>query len=241
MVNFVIYEDNKKLTEMYADIVRQAMCQYDHLYHIYKYSKYSPDLVETMSKHDGYNVYILDIEVPGKSGLDLAREIRNSNDVDSQLIVVTAHKELLENTFSNRSLVLNFISKFDNCEENLLSAIRQAYLNASKHKSFPFKTEGLTCTIPYQDILFFEMDNETGLVSMYTANDSYTIRKPIVQIFKELDDPRFMKTHKSCIVNVQNIREVDFVNRIIYFKGKKNTDLFSRNYKKELLSRMIKK
>ena len=56
---------------------------------------------------------------------------------------------------------------------------------------------------------------------------------------KELNDPRFMKTHKSCIVNLYNIDHVDLGNLIIFFNNKEQTSLFSRNYKKELQDRIM--
>ena len=239
MVNFVIYEDKETIRNKYVKIINKFMGNNDTAYRIYQYGNYSASLKSFVKNNTGNNIYILDIEVPGKSGLDLAREIRLTGDFESQLLVVTAHKELLENTFINRSLVLNFISKYDNCEENLLMALVAAYTNLTRHKAFVFKTDGELYRIPYDDIYYFETDMELGCINLYTKTESLPVKKTISSILSELDDNRFMKTHKSCIVNLYNIEKVNLSELIIYFSNGKKTNLLSRNYKKELQERMM--
>ena len=114
MVNFIIYEDKDYIRKEYESIIHKLMGENDAAYRIYQFASYNNQVNSFIKSNSGLNIFILDIEVPGKSGLDLAREIRASGDMESQLIIVTAHKEMLENTFLNRSLVLNFVSKFDN-------------------------------------------------------------------------------------------------------------------------------
>lgn len=240
MVNFIIYEDREIIRKNYIKVIHKFMGKNDASYKIHQFSTYNNDVKKFIKDNIGHNIYILDIEVPGKSGLDLAREIRAIGDSDSQLIIVTAHKEMLENTFTNRSLILNFVSKFDNCEENLFSALTDAYINITRYKSYVFKHDGELYRIPYDDILFFEIDPYCGRVRIVTKSKSFVVKKTISGILEELNDPRFMKTHKSCIVNLYNIEKVDLSNLVISFYGNKNTDLLSRNYKKELQERLVK-
>lgn len=240
MVNFVIYEDNEMIRKNYVKVIHKFMGKSDVLYKTYQFSSYDNNVKSFIKDNVGHNIYILDIEVPGKSGLDLAREIRASGDAESQLIIVTAHKELLDNTFSNRSLVLNFVSKYDNCEEHLLSALTNAYTMATRYKSYVFKNEGELYRIPYDDILFFETEPRYGKVKIVTKNQQFSLKKTISSILEELNDPRFMKTHKSCIINLYNIEKIDLIDLVIYFNNSVETALLSRNYKKELQSRLIK-
>lgn len=239
MINFIIYEDKEVIRKKYINIINKFMCGNDVSYKIHQYERYSKLLKEFITNNTGNNIYILDIEVPGKSGLDLAREIRMAGDYDSQLLVVTGHKELLENNFVNRSLVLNFISKYDNCEENLLRALTDAYINQTKYKAFVFKSDGELYRIPYDDIYYFETSTENGCVNIHTKTRILVVKKTISSILNNLGDHRFMKTHKSCIVNLYNIEKVNLTNLIIYFPNNQKTNLLSRNYKRELQERII--
>ena len=110
MVNFVIYEDEKKYREKYVSIIVKMMGERNENYSIIELSEYNSKVRRTMNLV-GKKVYILDIEVPGKSGLDLAREIRSNGDWESQIIVVTNHEGLQQTTFTSRLLTLDFISK----------------------------------------------------------------------------------------------------------------------------------
>lgn len=240
MINFVIYEDKEAVRNKYVKVIHKFMGKNDLAYKIHQFSAYSSKVKSFIRENIGHNIYILDIEVPGKSGLDLAREIRAIGDIDSQLLIVTAHRELLENNFINRSLILNFVSKYDNCEENLLLALTDSYINATRHKAYVFKHEGDLYRIPYDDILFFEIDPEYGHVNIVTKSKNFIVKKTIISILNELEDQRFMKTHKSCIVNLYNIEKIDLSELIIYFSGGKKTDLLSRNYKKELQEKLLK-
>jgi len=240
MVNFIIYEDKKTVRDNYEKLIHKFMGNNDTAYKIYQFSDYTLGLKELIKKSTGHNIYILDIEVPGKSGLDLAREIRSNGDMDSQLIIATAHRELLVNSFINRSLILNFISKFDNCEGNLISAITNAYTNITRHKSFVFKTDGEVYRVPYNDILYFAIEPGNGHICLYTKDKTFCVKKSISNVLQQLPDARFMKTHKSCIVNLYNIESIDLSELEIHFYGGQSTYLLSRNYKKELQQRLCK-
>ena len=239
MVNFIIYEDKETIRKKYIKLIHKFMGQNDTAYKIYEFSCYNKELQKFITNNVGYNIYILDIEVPGKSGLDLAREIRATGDLESQLLLVTAHKEMLDNTYTNKSLILNFVSKYDNYEENLLKGLMNAYVNITRYKSYVFRNEGELYRIPYNNILFFETEPENSRIKLVTKEKNFMLKGTIGTIINNLNDPRFMKTHKSCIVNLYNIEKVDLTNLIIYF-DKRNKTFLSRNYKKELQERLIK-
>ena len=94
MINFVIYEDKEIVRKSYVKMIHKFMGKSDSAYKIYEFNSYTNKTKEYISNNIGYNIYILDIEVPGKSGLDLAREIRNTGDWKSQIVIVTSHDDL---------------------------------------------------------------------------------------------------------------------------------------------------
>ena len=71
-----------------------------------------------------------------------------------------------------------------------------------------------------------------------TKNNVYTIRKTIKELEKDLaKEIHFFKTHRSCIVNLKNIKYIDFENNTITFVNK-TIDLLSRQNKRALKERM---
>ena len=73
------------------------------------------------------------------------------------------------------------------------------------------------------------MDTKVVLTDGSTKNINIRL-KEVEEKLK--DDPRFFRTHRSCIVNTFKIKNIDFVTGIIDF-GKIKTNLLSRDKKKE--------
>ena len=53
-------------------------------------------------------------------------------------------------------------------------------------------------------------------------------------VIKEKLKGNFMYTHKSCIINMDNVKTIDIKNKVIVFSNNTKTDLLSRKYLKEV-------
>ena len=77
--------------------------------------------------------------------------------------------------------------------------------------------------------------------TIVTKNENIETKKLIGTIENELkDDKRFFRTHRSCIVNLDNITSIELRENIIHF-GKKETNLLSREKKTELKELLVNK
>ena len=180
----------------------------------------------------------IDVEVPGKNGLELARNIRQAGDWTSPIIIVTSHEEFKTVGYTAKILMLNFITKNDNLEQDLLETLEVALEINLANKSLSYTNKGELYHIPYHDILYIEKSLNDNMCNVVTKNNTYSIRKTIIDLEKKLsDDIHFIKTHRSCIVNLKNIIHIDFENNIIAFINKE-IDLLSKTHKKDLKERM---
>lgn len=238
MVNFIIYEDEEKMRNMYKEVIHNFFGNKDQGYRIIEYSEYKNTIIDEIKNIEGKKIFLLDIEVPGKTGLELARDIRNDGDWLSPLIVITTHENLKTQGFTGRMLMLDFLSKYDDVKTNLKESIMIAYNIVSSYKTISFKQRGEIFQVLYDSILYIEKNVNDNYVTVVTKNDSITMKGCINNITNFLiEDPRFMKTHRSCIVNLINIKSYDITNNIIKFENK-TIDLVSREKKKELKERL---
>lgn len=233
MVNFIIYEDDKNTRKSYISVIIKIMGNRQDQYSIIELEKYDSKVTHTLSMI-GKKIYILDVEVPGKSGLDLARDIREMGDWDSQIIIVTNHDSLQQTAFTSRLLTLDFISKFSNSLCELKKALITSYIIVTKDKALKVQYDGEYCQFYYNDILYIkkeadDMDTKVVLTDGSTKNINIRL-KEVEEKLK--DDLRFFRTHRSCIVNTFKIKNIDFGIGIIDF-GKTKTNLLSRDKKKE--------
>ena len=234
MINFIIYEDDKEFRKLYISVILKIIGSKKNAYKIIEIDKFDKNTMSKIEKLVGKNIYILDIEVPGKSGLDLAREIRSNGDWQSQMIVVTSHEQMKNTTLTSKMLMLDFISKYYDMEDSLKESIKLSLDILNQHKSLNFQSNGELYQIPYNDILYIEKNVDNSYSTIVTKNENIETKKLIGAIEDELiDDKRFFRTHRSCIVNLDNITSIELRENIIHF-GKKETNLLSREKKTEL-------
>ena len=242
MTYFIIYEDEQVSRVLYQEIILKLVGSNNEQYRIIEIEKYDRKQIKEIMVLEGRKIFILDIEVPGKSGLDLAREIRKVyDDWDSQMIIVTNHHQFESNRFMGRLLMLDFVSKYYNCEEHLREALEDAIHILDKGKFFSFTIDGELYKVPYRSILYIEKDKDEEKVLLVTKTKKKLIKISISKIWKELEtDSSFFKSSRSCIVNIHNITRVDLDKRIISF-GKVETSSLARDRKKELKERIKNK
>lgn len=237
-MNFIIYEDEKDYAKRYKNAIHKLLVSTNLKYKIIEINAYNEKTEEELDKIEGNKSYILDIEVPGKSGLELARNIRKKGDWTSPIIIITSHEEFKTVGYTGKILMLNFISKADDLEKQLADSLETALEINMANKSLCYSNKGELFYIPYQDILYIEKSLNDNTSNIVTKSHIYNIRKTIKELEEELSNTiDFIKTHRSCIVNLKNIKHIDFENNIIKFANKE-TNLISRTHKKALKERL---
>lgn len=237
-MNFVIYEDQSEYAEKYKGVIHKLLGPTTMNYEVVEINKYDEKTSKQIEKIEGNKVYILDIEVPGKTGLDLARDIRKFGDWTSPIIIVTSHDEFKNVGYTAKILMLNFISKRDHIEKELYETLEVALEINMTNKALRYTSKGELYYIPHQDILYIEKSLNDNISNVVTKNNIYTIRRTIKELEQDLvEDVNFFKTHRSCIVNLKNIKHIDFENNVISFIDKE-IYLLSRSYKKMLKERL---
>ena len=170
--------------------------------------------------------------MPGKSGLEIAKEIRKV-DWDSIIMILTSHDELELSILKQKLLILDFVSKFDNYEERLKENIKMFVNKINTQKVLSFKQHNEHHHVKLNNILYVYRDNATEKTVIVTIEEEYAIRETLSSIADKLDF-RFVQTHRACFVNMDKIESVDFKNNIIYLNNDSSIDYLSRNYKKKL-------
>ena len=93
MINFIICEDNKNVRDLHEALISKITMPYDFDYTVHSFEKYNNNLKKIINTPSNLKIYILDLELPGKTGLEIAQDIRKV-DWDSIIIVLTSHDEL---------------------------------------------------------------------------------------------------------------------------------------------------
>ncbi len=232
MLNFIICDDENYIKERIIKIISRVMMPIDIEYKTHSFSSYDEKFEQIIDKKMGNKLYVLDIEVNNKSGLDIARRIREK-DWRSIIIILSVHYELIYDAFKERLMLLDFISKFDNYEKNLYDSIKTALEIFDSSSKLCFDYKGVLYKIDLKDILYITKEELSRKIKIKTFNKEYSIGFSLKEILKRLDN-RFCKTHRACIINKENVKKIDYKQNNIYFSDGSNITLLSKKYKKEV-------
>lgn len=237
MLKFVVCEDKQETLEQMCHIVTKVMMSCDIEYKIEKFSEYNKKLKEVIEDKYNLKIYILDIELSAISGLEIASEIREDDDF-SPIIFVTAHSECKNDIFYSRLNAIDFISKYNRYQERLEETINHIIQKMYKNRTLNFSYNHVYSKILFKEINYIEkapLQNKC-IIHLSNGEEKY-ITKSIVKLKDDLG-PMFYQTHKACVVNVENIKDIEFSKFIIHFKNGDSTNLLTPPARKELRERV---
>lgn len=233
MINVIICDDNSKDRKNVIEVVNKFIKRNKIECNILVYEDYNKEFYNAIEKNEPFKIYLLDIETPTKSGIDIAREIRKK-DVDSVIIFLTAHEELGNLILKKEIMFLSFINKFDDFENRLNNSLKKS-LELLHHKNvIKFMDRSVLYTININDILYITKESFERKTIIKTDYNEFKVNKPLSEIYSMLDD-RFIQTHRACYINSDRKVKIDRTNRIITFDNGEIIDLLSEKYRKELV------
>lgn len=241
MINFIVYDTDKNMRSKYNEVIHRFMGSKYFNYNIYEFDIYTEEIDHAfLNQIIGKKIYLLSSEILGMSGFEIAQEIRNNGDWVSQIIIITDYDNYSCIGYVSRLLMINFVLKSD-IETELIISLNMALNILNKHASLTFKHNSEIFQLLYSDIYYIEKNLNDNSSTIVTKNKEYTIRYSINKLMSMLsDDPRFFKSHRSCIINLNNVKSFDINKNVVRFKNKV-TNLVARDKKRELKDRLINK
>ena len=232
MYNVIICDDNSKDRKNAENVVNCFFEKQGIQCRIYSYCDYDKEFSKIIKSSLSHKIYLLDIETPTRSGIDVAREIRMS-DVESIILFLTAHEELGNVVLKDDLMFLSFINKFDNFDIRLSNCLKKS-LQIYKHKNtIKLSEKNVTYTINLDDIIYITTDNFERKTIIVTTYGEIKTSKTLNYISKLLDD-RFIQTHRACFINSDKVSNIDKTNKLITFNNGDTTDLLSDRFKKRV-------
>jgi two-component system LytT family response regulator len=119
-------------------------------------------------------------------------------------------------------------------DERILALLKQIEAESKHLERLVIKTGGRVFFLATEEVDWIEA--EGNYVSVHTAKKSYLLRETISSLETQLDPKKFIRIHRSTIVNISRIRELQSWSHgeyhVILYNGKELT--LSRNYRENL-------
>ncbi len=233
MLKIIVYEDNPIDLKKVSATIDQTIELHNTNYDIQTFNQYTDELKTIIQTTKDKKIYILDVEVQETSGIEVASQIREY-DWQSIIIFITAYPKYKEDVIYSRLAVLDYIQKQHFNPNRLEETLSVALKILECEKYFIFTSNNVEYQLLFNEILYIEKIPLTKKCQIITDRGlKVEVNLPLHEIKTQLDK-RFYQTHKSCIVNVQKIQQINHNEGKIIFTNGTSTYLLSTRRQKGL-------
>jgi DNA-binding LytR/AlgR family response regulator len=152
----------------------------------------------------------MDVQMPGLSGLDLARVLSRFS-TQPPVVFVTAHERHAVDAFELN--VVDYVLKPVR-DERLSEAVRRVVRRLEGAESVPAAGDdesivvelgGVSRLVPRAEVLFVEAQGDYA--RLHTATESHLVRVPLTTLADEWAEAGFVRIHRSSLVALGHITE----------------------------------
>lgn len=204
MLHIAICDDDRAAVENHKNMTEHCLKDCGSIGKIETYTTSDNLLYDIAEDRLFFDLILLDIEMPGCSGMEIAGKIRPCLP-DVKIIFITSHIEYAIDAFELS--IFRYVPKND-LNRRLPAAIRDAVklIGLEAGKTYTIRTNSRLEKIPYREIYYIERDGKNA--SITAAAGVSKVRKSLQQVYAELGAEEFIFTDRGCIVNMIHILQI---------------------------------
>lgn len=204
VVKIAICDDDEAAVALHERIVKTSLQAQGIGYEITTYTQSRNLLYDIIDDGFFYDLILLDIEMPGISGMEIPQQIKGFLP-NVKIIFVTSHTEYAIDAFELS--IFRYVPK-NNLEVKLTAAVIDAakLIDLEAGQEYTIQTANRMEKIPYKDIFYIQRDGKNA--SIVSGIGTSKVRKSLQQVFDELNAPEFIFVDRGCIVNIVQIMKV---------------------------------
>ena len=227
MLHFVICDDNLNLLQKLSSTLENIFTKYNYDASV----SFQTDNVDSLLQYVDTNkidVLFLDINLKSnKTGLEVAEMIRKKNK-DIYLIFTTGHLEYAMLAYKFKTF--DYIAKpftTERLEDTVVRLFEDIHGLPTKY----LKIDNKNTIIDENEIQYIKRDGMK--VVFHTSFNDYDTYSSFNKLQDSLPN-NFIRCHKSFVVNINKIKNVDFVENRVYFENNSFCEIGPK-YKKSLI------
>lgn len=204
MIKIAICDDEEKAVALHEKIVKTCLQAQGVGYEITTYTQSRNLLYDITDDGFFYDLILLDIEMPGISGMEIPQQLKGFLP-NVRIIFVTSHTEYAIDAFELS--IFRYVPK-NNLEVKLAAAVTDAakLIELEAGQEYTIQTASRMEKIPYKDIFYIQRDGKNA--SIMSSVGIAKVRKSLQQVFDELNTPEFIFIDRGCIVNIIQIMKI---------------------------------
>jgi len=222
MLRVYLCEDNEQQLARFKKAAEKTIVIEDYDMEIELSTTNPYELLEHKKNEQGVGLYFLDLDLGVEmDGFQLASEIRKI-DPRSFIVFITTNSEASVITFQYKLEALDYIIKdnYDEIESRIHACITKAYQRYTSaidemKKVRMIKVGDRIKNVELSSIIAVETSVKEHKLIMHTDKKRFEYYGKLNEELEELGE-RFIRGHRSNILNVEKIDEIDTRKRIVY-------------------------
>lgn len=204
MLHIAVCDDDKEAVQTHKNITETCLKQLGTIGEITLYNTSDNLLYDINEDRFFYDLILLDIEMPGCTGMEIAETIKPFLP-NVKIIFITSHIEYAIDAFELS--IFRYVPKNDTAKR-LPAAIQDAVklIELEDGKSYTIRTNSRLEKIPCKEIYYIERDGKNAGIT-FTGGVS-KVRKSLQQVYDELNAEEFIYIDRGCIVNMIHIMQI---------------------------------
>lgn len=204
MLHIAVCDDDMSAVQSHRLIAEDCLRQCGSAGEIITYTDSDNLLYDITEDKFFFDLILLDIEMPGSSGMELAEKIKPCLP-DVKIIFITSHIEYAIDAFELS--IFRYVPKEDTGKRLPAAIVDAVKLIALQDgRTYTIRTNSRLEKIPYKEIYYIERDGKNA--SITTADGISRVRKSLQQVYAELDAEEFIYIDRGCIANMIHIMQV---------------------------------
>lgn len=222
-LNILIVEDELLIAEMLKEMLQ------DLGHTVGAKARSFNEAMEHLQRDTAINFAFLDINLgKGKTGLDIAREIRTKQPIPFIFLTSYADKKTIQEAIEHKPEAY-LIKPFS--QADLLATLEIVRARKTGESFFTFKSGYEIIKLKTSDIRWLKSDNV--YVELKTIGKTHLLRMSLDKVLTELNNDQFIRVHRSYAVNLLHVEAVNSQHIVI---GQEKIPL-ARNHHEAFLNR----
>lgn len=229
-------DDEKQQLELYKTMFTNIEMRQDIELNVEYFLSGNFMLERFQSEKNPFDLVYLDMDMDEKSGLDLAKEIRQNYHSDCLILFLTNYPKYMQSSFDVRAF--QYMIKpvqFEEFERKFNAA--RKYLEKDDKNRVVLKIDEDNVVFFTNEIYYIEKEKSSKQFLVYLEDKCVVAKGVLSAIENQLLEQHFMRTHRSYLVNMKHIRRIQ-KNDLVLSNG--NLVPISRRKEKELKQQFMR-
>lgn len=202
ITKIVVCDDDKIFLNKIKDSLLSLSQYFQVAISLSFYNNGSDLILFLRNQTESFDLLFLDIDMPGISGLETAKELRQTYP-NLIIIFISSFDQYVFQSFEYAPF--RYIRK-DKLEQELPHALKAAFsvIRQTKDQYFLIHAGQNIFKLHRSDIIFFETISRKICI-YFKDGKTLLVTGTIKDFIRRLKDPRFVKIHSGCVINIENV------------------------------------